>query len=90
MGEEVSVAERIQLLKPYKVTPEVMRRTGRSRSIFMHCLPAFHDLETEFARQYPELIEVDDQVFQSSQSRVLDQAENRMHTIKALMLETVG
>ena len=90
MGEAVSVAERIQLLKPYKVTPEVMRRTGRSRSIFMHCLPAFHDLETEFARQYPELIEVDDQVFQSSQSRVLDQAENRMHTIKALMLETVG
>ena len=90
MGEKVSVEDRIKLLKPYKITPEIMRHTGRSRTIFMHCLPAFHDLETEFARQYPDLIEVDDQVFESSQSRVFDQAENRMHTIKALMLETVG
>ena len=89
MGEKVPVEERIRLLKPYKVTPDVMKATGRTNSIFMHCLPAFHDLETEVAREYPELIEVDDAVFEGPQSRVFDQAENRMHSIKALMLETI-
>ena len=89
MGEKVPVEERIRLLKPYKVTPDVMKATGRANSIFMHCLPAFHDLETEVAREYPELIEVDDTVFEGPQSRVFDQAENRMHSIKALMLETI-
>lgn len=89
MGEKVPVEERIRLLKPYKVTPDVMKATGRASSIFMHCLPAFHDLETEVAREYPELIEVDDAVFEGPQSRVFDQAENRMHSIKALMLETI-
>ncbi|MCC0037466.1 MAG: ornithine carbamoyltransferase [Brucellaceae bacterium] len=89
MGEKVPVEERIRLLKPYKVTPDVMKATGRANSIFMHCLPAFHDLETEVAREYPELIEVDDAVFEGPQSRVFDQAENRMHSIKALMLETI-
>lgn len=89
MGENVSVEERIRLLKPYKVTPDVMKATGRGGAIFMHCLPAFHDLETEVARQYPDLVEVDDAVFEGPQSRVFDQAENRMHSIKALMLETI-
>jgi len=89
MGEKVPVEERIRLLKPYKVTPDVMKATGRANSIFMHCLPAFHDLETEVAREYPELIEVGDTVFEGPQSRVFDQAENRMHSIKALMLETI-
>jgi ornithine carbamoyltransferase len=89
MGERVSIEDRIRLLIPYKVTREVMAATGKERSIFMHCLPSLHDLETEMARAHPDLIEVEDEVFEDAQSRVFDQAENRMHSIKALMLETV-
>ncbi len=90
MGESVSVEERIALLKPYKVTEEMMVLTGKAETIFMHCLPAFHDLDTEVARETPDLVEVEDSVFEGPQSRVFDQGENRMHTIKALMLETVA
>lgn len=90
MGEEDKTEERIALLRPYRVTSRMMDMTGSTRSIFMHCLPAFHDLETEVARKYPEIREVEDDVFQGSQSRVFAQAENRMHTAKALMLETVA
>jgi ornithine carbamoyltransferase len=89
MGEDVSIDDRIKLLTPYRVTKRVMSLTGKDRSIFMHCLPSFHDLETEMARAHPDLIEVEDEVFEHAQSRVFDQAENRMHSIKALMLETV-
>jgi ornithine carbamoyltransferase len=90
MGEEAKIAERIAVLAPYKVTTRVMQATGLRESIFLHCLPAFHNLETEVARQYPEICEVDDAVFEGPQSRVFDQAENRLHTIKAVMIATLG
>ena len=90
MGEEDKLAERAALLKPYKVTPEMMAATGRRETIFLHCLPAFHNLETEVARQFPDIREVSDEVFEGPQSRVFDQAENRLHTIKAVMVATLG
>jgi ornithine carbamoyltransferase len=89
MGEDDKTEERIGLLKNYRVTADMMKATGRDEAIFLHCLPAFHDLETEVARRYPDIREVDNDVFESPASRVFKQAENRMHTIKALMLETV-
>ena len=89
MGEEHLMAERAALLAGYKVTPELMALTGRSDTIYMHCLPALHDLSTEFAREHPELREVEDEVFESAQSHVFQQAENRMHTAKAVMLLTL-
>jgi ornithine carbamoyltransferase len=89
MGEESLARQRIALLKPYKVTSDLMARTQNERAIYLHCLPALHDLETEMAREYPDILEVDDDVFEGPQSRVIDQAENRMHTIKALMVATV-
>jgi len=90
MGEEDQISERIRLLGPYKITPELMDLSGRSDSIFLHCLPAFHNLETEVAQRYPEICEVSDEVFEGPQSRVFDQAENRLHTIKAVMVATLG
>jgi ornithine carbamoyltransferase len=89
MGEGDRVAERIELLRDYKVTPETMALTGREDTVYLHCLPALHDLEPEFARANPDVREVADEVFESPRSRVFDQAENRMHTIKALMLLTI-
>ena len=89
MGEEGVLEERIRLLRDYRVTRELMALTGRSDTVYLHCLPAFHDLETEFAREHPDVREVDDEVFEGPQSRVFDLAENRMHTIKALMMLTV-
>ena len=90
MGEEDLIAERISVLGAYKITGEMMAKTGKSGTIFLHCLPAFHNLETEVARQYPEIQEVDDAVFEGPKSRVFDQAENRLHTIKAVMVATLG
>jgi len=90
MGEEDKIAERAQLLKPYKITPEMMAATGRRDAIFLHCLPAFHNLETEVAKQFPDIREVSDEVFEGPQSRVFDEAENRLHTIKAVMVATLG
>ncbi len=89
MGEDDKTDERIALLGDYRITEAVMAASGRDDTIFLHCLPAFHDMETEFARTHPGICEVDDAVFEGSASRVFQQAENRMHTIKALMLETV-
>jgi ornithine carbamoyltransferase len=89
MGEEAKTAQRIKVLKPYKVTANVMRMTGREDSIFLHCLPAFHDTTTQLARRRPDICEVSDDVFEGGQSRVFDQAENRMHTAKALMVATL-
>ena len=86
MGEEDELERRIALLRPFKVTPELMSLTGRDDTIYLHCLPAYHDLETEFARAHPDVREVDDAVFEGPQSRVFDQAENRMHTAKAVMV----
>jgi ornithine carbamoyltransferase len=90
MGEEAQIADRIALLKPYKVTPELMHATGRRDAIFLHCLPAFHTLDTEVAKQYPDVCEVSNEVFEGPQSRVFDEAENRLHTIKAVMVATLG
>lgn len=90
MGEEGKIGERIAVLRDYKVTRRMMEMTGRREAIFLHCLPAFHSLETEVARQYPDICEVEDEVFEGPQSRAFDQAENRLHTIKAVMVATLG
>ena len=90
MSDTAGTQERIELLSDYKVTEDLMAKTGRDDTIYLHCLPALHDLETQFARQTPAIMEVTDAVFESPASRVFDQAENRMHTIKALMVLTVG
>lgn len=95
MGEPDEVwAERIQDLTPYKVTKEVMENAG-SQAIFLHCLPSFHDLKTQIGKEMGERfglteMEVTDEVFQSEQSKVFEEAENRMHTIKAVMAATLG
>lgn len=90
MGEEAEMQKRISLLRHLKVTPEMMAATGRSDTIYLHCLPAFHNLETETAIANPDICEVADEVFESKQSRVFDQSENRMHTAKALMQLTIA
>ena len=95
MGEPEEVwAERIKVLSPYKVTSDVMRNAGE-KAIFLHCLPAFHDLKTKIGKEQGEKygftdLEVTDEVFESAQSLVFDEAENRMHTIKAVMAATLG
>jgi ornithine carbamoyltransferase len=86
MGEEDELERRIELLRNFKVTEELMALSGRDDTIYLHCLPAYHDLETEFARAHPDVREVDDAVFEGPHSRVFDQAENRMHTAKAVMV----
>jgi ornithine carbamoyltransferase len=96
MGEAEAVwKERIERLLPYQVTAEVMAATGNPHVKFMHCLPAFHDRETEVGARIGEqfgldAMEVTDEVFESPASIVFDQAENRMHTIKALLVATLG
>lgn len=95
MGEPDQVwEERIRDLTPYKVTMEVMEAAG-PQAIFLHCLPSFHDLKTKIGKEMGERygitdMEVTDQVFESERSVVFDEAENRMHTIKAVMLATLG
>ena len=95
MGEPDEIwEERIRELSPYKVTKEVMENAG-SQAIFLHCLPAFHDLDTIIGKEMGERfglteLEVTDEVFESPQSVVFDEAENRMHTIKAVMAATLG
>ncbi len=90
MGEEDQTQERIDLLRDLKVTKDLMALTGREDSIYLHCLPAFHLLDTETAIAHPDICEVDDDVFEGKQSRVFDQSENRMHTAKALMQLTIA
>ena len=95
MGEPASVwEERIKDLLPYQVNSEIMEKTGKKQTIFMHCLPAFHDSETAIGKEIGEkfglsAMEVTDEVFESENSVVFDEAENRMHTIKAVMLATL-
>lgn len=93
MGEEDQIPERVRLLTPYKVTMEMLEKTGNPDVIFMHCLPAFHDFETKLAKEMKEkgldIREVTDEVFRSRHSVVFDEAENRMHTIKAVMVATL-
>jgi len=90
MGEEAELARRVDLLRDFKVTEQLMSLTGRDDTIYLHCLPALHDLETDFARANPDVREVDDAVFEGPRSRVFDQAENRMHTAKALMIASLS
>ena len=95
MGEPDEVwEERIRTLSPYKVTSAIMKNAGE-QAIFLHCLPAFHDRETTIGKEMGEKydfmdMEVTDEVFESPQSKVFDEAENRMHTIKAVMAATLG
>ena len=96
MGESAEVwEERINLLKPYQVNAAVMERTGNPQVKFLHCLPAFHNRETKIGEEiYQKLgvesMEVDEEVFESQASLVFDEAENRIHTIKAVMVATLG
>jgi ornithine carbamoyltransferase len=94
MGEEELIPERTRLLSPFRVTEETLKATGNPDVLYMHCLPSFHDFETEMAKEWREkgfdIREVTDEVFRSRHSVVFDEAENRMHTIKAVMVATIG
>mgnify|MGYP003291583850 CR=1 FL=1 len=95
MGEPVEVwEERISELAPYQVNAALMKKTGKDSTIFMHCLPSYHDLNTKVGKEMGEKfgrvdMEVTDEVFESEASVVFDEAENRMHTIKAVMAATL-
>ena len=96
MGEPDEVwKERLELLKPYQVNKEMMDKTGNPNVIFEHCLPSFHNADTKIGQQIFEKygireMEVTDEVFESKASVVFQEAENRMHTIKAVMIATLG
>jgi ornithine carbamoyltransferase len=96
MGEPDSVwEERIKLLRPYQINQEVVRKTGNPKVKFLHCLPAFHNRETKvgeeiFKKFGLDGMEVTEDVFESERSIVFDEAENRLHTIKAIMVATLG
>jgi ornithine carbamoyltransferase len=96
MGEPDSVwEERIRLLKPYQVNRELVAKTGNPKVKFMHCLPAYHNLETKIGREIHQKfgmngLEVTEDVFEAPYSIVFDEAENRVHTIKAVMVATLG
>ena len=95
MGEPDEIwEERIAELSPYQVNKAVMDNAGE-KAIFLHCLPAFHDLKTQIGKEIEQKfgiseMEVTDEVFESAQSLVFEEAENRMHTIKAVMAATLG
>ena len=90
MGEEDLIPERVKLLTPFKVTKELMAKTGNPDCIFLHCLPSFHDFETTMAKEQLalgyDIREVTDDVFLSPNSKVFDEAENCLHTIKAVLV----
>ena len=96
MGEPDEVwKERIDMLRPYQVNASLMKRTGNPACKFMHCLPSYHNLETQVGRDVHKKfgldgVEVTEEVFESPASIVFDEAENRMHTIKAVMVATLG
>jgi ornithine carbamoyltransferase len=96
MGEPAEVwDERIKLLRPYQINMDVVKKTGNPKVKFLHCLPAFHNLETQVGREIHakyglEAMEVTEDVFESAMSIVFDEAENRLHTIKAVMVATLG
>jgi ornithine carbamoyltransferase len=96
MGEPAEVwEERIKLLRPYQINMDVVKMTGNPNVKFMHCLPAFHNLETQVGRDIHakyglDAMEVTEDVFESAMSIVFDEAENRLHTIKAIMVATLG
>lgn len=95
MGEEAQFEERIKLLAPYRIDMNMVKTTKNPDVIFLHCLPSFHDLETSVGKDIFEKyglkeMEASDEVFRSKHSVVFDEAENRMHTIKAVMVATIG
>jgi ornithine carbamoyltransferase len=98
MGEPLEAwGERIEMLLPFQVNPKLMAAAGNPRVKFMHCLPAFHNSETkvgaQIAAQYPNLangVEVTDEVFESPANIAFEQAENRMHTIKAVLVAALS
>lgn len=98
MGEEDKFEERVNLLKPYQVNMDMVRKTGNSENgelIVLHCLPAFHDTETDYGKMVAEKwglteMEITDEVFRSKYARQFEEAENRMHSIKAIMAATLG
>jgi ornithine carbamoyltransferase len=89
MGEESKIAERIALLKPYQVNRAMIEKTGNPEVMFLHCLPSFHNTDTEMSKKNPDICEVTEEVFEGRHSRVFDQAENRVHAIKAVMVATL-
>ena len=94
MGEEALIPERARLLTPYRVTDAILERTGNPDVLYMHCLPSFHDFETTMAKEWKDkgvdIREVTDEVFRGKHSVVFDEAENRMHSIKAVLVATMG
>ena len=97
MGEAAELwEERIKKLRPYQVNAQCMRNTGNPNAKFLHCLPAFHNLDTKVGKEVctkydlPDGMEVTEEVFESPNSIVFDEAENRVHTIKAVMVATLG
>ena len=97
MGEPRGVWEqRVALLRPFQVNADVMKRTGNAAAKFLHCLPSFHAANTTVGTEVmnavalPDGLEVTDEVFESPASIVFDQAENRLHTIKAILVATLG
>ena len=94
MGEEALIPERAQLLRPYRVDNAMLEKTGNPKILFMHCLPSFHDLNTKLAKEWDEkgidIREVTDEVFRGPHSVVFDEAENRMHSIKAVLVATLS
>lgn len=94
MGEEEQIPARVKLLTPYRITEDMMKQTENDDVIFLHCLPSFHDFETKMAKEQMELgydiREVSDEVFRSERSKVFDEAENRMHSIKAVIVAMLG
>lgn len=95
MGEPIEVwKERIEELSPYQVNASLMQKTGKKETVFMHCLPAYHDLKTQVGKEMGEkfgrdAMEVTDEVFESEASIVFEEAENRMHAIKAIIASTI-
>jgi ornithine carbamoyltransferase len=94
MGEEDQIPERVKLLTPFKVTEEMLAATENEDVIFLHCLPSYHDFNTKMAAEQKELgydiREVTDEVFRGPHSRVFDEAENRMHSIKSVIVATIA
>ena len=94
MGEEALIPDRAKLLSPFRVTEETLRSTGNPNVLYMHCLPSFHDFETKLAKEWKDkgvdIREVTDEVFRGRHSVVFDEAENRMHSIKAVLVATLA
>ena len=94
MGEEAEIPERVKLLTPFRIDMDMISATENPDVIFLHCLPSFHDFETKMAKTQMDagydIREVTDEVFRSKHSKVFDEAENRMHTIKAVIVATIA